>query len=146
MVAVLVVLCVIPAAAQARAKLPLLPTDASTRHNLQVRPFVIDFTGDGSGWLGGFDGSGRYPHWGHLHWSQWSSTQATGHGAVWIDDCQPDCAAGTFPAYPVTIYANRVRANVFRRLTLDYRYNGKRVIDRRSVYESTFNGRHSFHY
>ena len=101
-------------------------------HDLQVRPSVVDYTGDGSGVLGGFDGTGR-GHYGHLRWTRWTATQALGHGAVWIDDCAPDCATGTFRPYAVTVQASLPRANVFRRLTLRYRYGGKSVIDRREV-------------
>ncbi|HEY3725932.1 MAG TPA: hypothetical protein VGL51_02085 [Solirubrobacteraceae bacterium] len=131
--AVLVLCLGASAAAQTRPKLPLLPTDVSTRHNLQVRPFVIGYTGDGSGFLGGFDGQGVRLHFGRMRWTQWNRTQATGHGAVWLDDCMPDCAGGTFHPYRVTVYATQVQANVFRRLTLRYRYQGKRVVDRRKV-------------
>lgn len=136
----------IPAAAQAGQRLPLLPTDTSTKHNLQVRPFAIDFTGDGTGWLGGFDGTGRYPNWGRLHWSRWTRTQATGHGALWLNTCRPDCADGTFHASAVTVYATQVRANVFRLLTLRYSYDGEPVVDRRPIHETAVDGHHTFTY
>jgi hypothetical protein len=131
--AVLVLVLGASAVAQGRPKLPLLPTDVSTKHNLQLRPFVIDYTGDGSGFLGGFDRNGSRLRFGRLRWPQWNRSQATGRGAVWLDDCLPDCAAGTFHPYRVTVYATQPQANVFRRLTLRYRYHGKRVVDRRRV-------------
>jgi hypothetical protein len=130
------VLGLAPSAALARGRAPLLPSDISTRHNLQVRPFVIDFTGDGSGFLGGFDARGTPIHFGRLRWTQWTRRQATGHGAVWLDNCFPTCAAGTFHPYKVTAYATQVRANVFRRLTLRYRYHRRTVVDRRKVVHS----------
>jgi hypothetical protein len=129
---VLAALIVVPAA-HAQIPLPRLPTGLAPA--LQVRPAVIGYTGDGSGWLGGSDGHGhgRRNRFGHLHWTRWTPTAATGHGAVWIDDCTPDCAAGTFRAYAATVSVSRPRAGVFRRLTLRYRYHGKRVADRRGV-------------
>jgi hypothetical protein len=81
-----------------------------------------------------------------MRWSQWNPTQATGHGAVWLNNCLPDCADGTFHAYPVTVYATQVRANVFRRLTLDYSYNGEPVVDRRPIHETTLDGHRTFTY
>jgi hypothetical protein len=132
-IAGLVAVCLaLPAAAQARQKLPLLPTDLSLHHNLQVRPFQISYTGDGSGWLGGFDGTGRL-NFGRMHWPRWNRTQAKGKGAVWLDDCVPDCADGTFHPYAVTVYATDPVANVFRHMTLRYRIHGRRVVDRRVV-------------
>lgn len=130
--AVIALFVLLPTVAQAVTRLPRLPTDRSLNHNLQVRPAEIDYTGDGSGALGGFDGTGR-GHYGHLHWTQWTTKQATGHGAVWIDSCRPDCAAGRFRPYAVTVYATSPRGGVFRRLTLRYRYGGRRVVDRRIV-------------
>lgn len=64
---------------------------------------------------------------------EWTHTQATGTGAVWIDDCNPDCASGTFTAHAVNVTAFRPVGRHFTRLTLRYRYHGKRVIDRRGI-------------
>lgn len=131
--AVIALLVTLPDVAQAVTRLPRLPTNRSLRHNLQVRPAEIDYTGDGSGELGGFDGTGRGDNYGHLHWTQWTPQQATGHGAVWINDFRPDRAAGHFHPYAVTVYATRARGGVFRRLTLRYRFHGRQVVDRRIV-------------
>ncbi|MFZ0040655.1 MAG: hypothetical protein WAK93_05065 [Solirubrobacteraceae bacterium] len=133
--AVFVLVLAAPGFAQARTRVPLLPSVTSLRHNLQVRPFVIEYTGDGSGVLGGFNGSGR-GHYGRMHWLQWTSKQAIGRGAAWLDNCTPDCAAGTFHPFAVKVYATDPRGNVFRRLTLRYRYRGTEVVDRRYVVHS----------
>ena len=98
----------------------------------QVRPAHIVYTGDGSGILGGFDGSSaRKP--GHLTWSTWTRTEARGKGAVWLDDCNPDCADGRYTPHAVKVRAFRRVDGRFRRLTLDYRLKGKRYVDRRGI-------------
>jgi hypothetical protein len=38
-----------------------------------------------------------------LRWSGWGTATATGHGIAEANNCQPDCAEGTFSAHPVTI-------------------------------------------
>lgn len=38
-----------------------------------------------------------------MSWSSWSSTSATGTGDVYLNDCSPNCAGGTFHDYPATI-------------------------------------------
>ncbi len=98
----------------------------------QVRPAHIVYTGDGSGVLGGFDGSG-IAHPGHLLWRTWTATQARGSGAVWIDNCTPACASGKFTPYPVTVVASRPVNGRFTRLTLTYTYNHKRHVDKRGI-------------
>ncbi len=119
------------AAAASASSLPGLPTELGGPR-YQVRPARIDFTGDGTGQLGGFDGTGRRS-FGHLHWRFWNRRDAAATGAVWIDDCKPDCAAGRFHAYAVRVFAFRPRRHHFTRLTLRYDYQGGMVIDRRKV-------------
>lgn len=101
----------------------------------QIRPAHIDYTGDGSGMLGGFDGTGaqHVAHPGHLGWATWTQNNATGSGAVWIDDCTPDCATGTFTPHAVTLTAFRVVKGHFTRLTIRYSYRGKHYTDRLGI-------------
>jgi hypothetical protein len=101
----------------------------------QVRPGHIVYTGDGSGVLGGLDGSGS-AHPGRLVWSRWTATVARGSGAVWIDNCIPDCASGKFTPYAVNVVAFRPINGRFTRLTLTCMYKHKRREDRRGI---TFN-------
>jgi hypothetical protein len=124
-------LALVPAGATAHERLPGLPTEMGGPR-YQVRPSEIDYTGDGSGVLGGFDGGGR-SRFGHLHWNYWNSRDALATGAVWIDNCKPDCAAGHFFPHQVRAFAFRPRHGHFTRLTLHYRYQGKDVVDRRTV-------------
>lgn len=132
--------CVSPASfATASSRLPKLLGDASHyRLTWQVRPASILYTGDGSGVLGGFDGSGarHAAHPGDLTWASWTTERATGSGAVWLDDCTPSCAEGTFTAHAVKVRAFRPVRGHFTRLTLRYRYHGKLYVDTRGIRRS----------
>jgi hypothetical protein len=98
----------------------------------QVRPAAIVYTGDGSGVLGGFNGTG-VAHPGSITWLSWTATRATGTGAVWLDDCKPDCAEGTFHSAPVKLTAFRPVGGHFTRLTLAYDADGKHWVDTRGL-------------
>jgi hypothetical protein len=120
------------AASASATGLPMVLTPGS-RQQFALRPAEIDYTGDGTGVLGGFDGTGRYPSYGHLKWSSWTGTEALGSGAVWIDDCTPSCAAGKFSPYAIAVRAFDPAAGHFTRLRLRYRYRGAEVVDTRGV-------------
>jgi hypothetical protein len=94
---------------------------------LLVRHAQIIYTGDGSGILGGFDGA-KGKGFGHLTWTRWTTGSAFGHGADWIDDCQPDCAGGTYTAHQATVNAFRPRGGHFTRLTITSSYRGKPLV------------------
>ena len=98
----------------------------------QVRPAHIVYTGDGSGVLGGFNGSG-VGHPGRITWSSWTTTRAAGTGAVWLDDCKPDCAQGRFHPAAVTLTAFRPVGGHFTRLTLVYNAEGRHWVDKRGI-------------
>ena len=117
--AVLLLALAVPAAS-ASTRLPTLLGDAAHFHlTWQVRPASILYTGDGSGILGGFDGTGAAQP-GHLKWQSWTTTRAEGSGAVWIDNCKPSCANGTFKPHAVKVVAFRPEDGHFMRLTLTY--------------------------
>lgn len=42
-----------------------------------------------------------------MTWTTWNSTAATGSGTEKLDDCAPDCAAGTLHAVPVRVTLSR---------------------------------------
>jgi hypothetical protein len=50
----------------------------------QVRPGSFDVFCDGSGYLA------------DLHWSSWTTSMATATGVEYINNCEPNCAAGKF--------------------------------------------------
>jgi hypothetical protein len=111
--------------ASGSARLPRLLGDAPHwRLTWQVRPASILYTGDSSGILGGFDGTG-IAHPGHLSWKTWTPHRATGSGANWLDDCKNGCSNGNFIAHAATVEAFRPVHGHFTRLSLRYRYQGK---------------------
>lgn len=123
------------AAASARsaeaAGLPKILTQSST-HPFQVRPAVISYTGDGTGIVGGPDGTDTR-HLGRLRWPVYTRRQAYGSGLVWLNDCEPSCAEGDFSGVPVRLHAFAPRGGRFRRLTLSYTYEGQHYTDRRII-------------
>ena len=78
--------------------------------------------------LGGFDGDGR-TNFGHLTWSAWDNNQALGSGAIWRDDCIPDCASGTYSAKAVSVRLSAPHAGHFTRLTEKYVEEGEGVTE-----------------
>jgi hypothetical protein len=58
---------------------------------MKTEPTQIVTTGDGSGYVK------------NLTWSGWGNAQAVGTGVLEVDDCNPNCASGSFTGYPATI-------------------------------------------
>jgi hypothetical protein len=103
-------------------------------HDFEVRPAAISYTGDGTGYLGGTDGSGpRASEYGHLTWVRWGRRTAYATGVDWLNDCDPDCAAGTFSAVPATVRLGAVRHNRYTHMTIRYEYQGRSTTDRRTL-------------
>lgn len=127
-----VLAALLPVSASAAA-LPGVLTQIGHGPPFAVRPAQIIYTGDGSGILGGFSGKGPLPHFGRLSWTLWNQHEALGHGAVWLDDCEPNCAQGTFHPYAAKVHAFGPQQGHFTRLTLRYTFEGKETIDRRVV-------------
>ena len=115
------------------ATVPTVLTQIGRGSTFAVRPAQIIYTGDGSGILGGFAAGGPNRHFGRLTWTRWTRHEAAAHGAVWLDDCEPNCAEGTFHPYAVTVRALDPRRGHFTVLTLRYTFAGKRVVDRRTL-------------
>jgi hypothetical protein len=116
-------------AAAKKTRVPGLFTgDYPTKY--RVRPAVIGgWTGDGTGYVGGLDGHPNAvrtdpslaARFGHMHWVRWRANRASGVGVVWADDCNPDCADGSFHAAGVTnVAAWRRRGHHFTRLAFSY--------------------------
>jgi hypothetical protein len=125
---VLVALLLLVVPASARAHPPWTVSNAEPY--LRVRPAEISYTGDGTGIVGGFDGTSvRHP--GHLNWLRYTRRDGRARGLLWLDDCDPSCAEGAFHATPVSVHVWRPRRGVFRRLTLSFGYSGKHWLDRR---------------
>jgi hypothetical protein len=110
------------ASVAASASLPLSPVflDATLAHEgLQVEPARITYTGDGTGFLGGADVGDESSS---IEWTQWTTGAALGTGFDQLDNCDPDCADGTYTGYRVRIdmWRPRVLAGtlVFTRMTI----------------------------
>jgi serine/threonine protein kinase len=58
---------------------------------MEVQPKQITDSGDGSGYVK------------DLVWSDWGSAQATATGTQEVNDCNPNCAQGSFTGYPATV-------------------------------------------
>ena len=66
-------------------------TLAGASQYMEIRPNQITNSGDGSGYVK------------NLVWSNWGGSQATATGTEEVDDCNPNCAQGTFTGYPATV-------------------------------------------
>jgi hypothetical protein len=58
---------------------------------MEIRPKQITTSGDGSGYVK------------DLAWSNWGAPQATATGVMELNNCQPNCAQGTYTGYPATV-------------------------------------------
>jgi hypothetical protein len=64
------------------------------------------------------------------HWSHWTASSAFAAGTLWVDNCQPNCAAGHYVKYPASVSLSRVAvhqgASYFSRMTLRYYHKSAR--------------------
>jgi hypothetical protein len=127
------VLVVLLAAASAQAR-PKLHDGVD---GFKVRPATILVSGDGSGWLGG-DGYGATPpDYGTIRWTKFRRSGARGRGRMFINDCDPDCAGGTFSNWKAVIRARRVRHGHYTRLSAAYERDGERLVARWKLVRSS---------
>ncbi len=115
-------------ASASAAALPKVLTQE--RPAFQIRPAVIGYTGDGTGIVGGPDGTGPRDL-GHLRWTTYNGREGDAVGLVWLDNCTPDCADGTFSPAKVRVRVSFPTHGHFRLLTLKYNHRGRRYVDRR---------------
>jgi hypothetical protein len=89
-----------PGGSSSAPSAPALPPTAFTvctypvgtcNGQMRTQPTQVLTSGDGSAYVRG------------ITWSGWGSPTATGTGTMEIDDCNPNCAQGTFTGYPATI-------------------------------------------
>ncbi len=95
----------------------------------EVRPATILVSGNGSAWLGGA-GHGEPPDYGRIRWTAFRRSGARGRGRMFLNDCTPDCAGGTFSSWRAVIRARRVRDGHYTRLSASYERDGERVVTR----------------
>jgi hypothetical protein len=76
------------------------------------RPKVLQVAGEGSFYVG------------RMHWSAWTDRVARGRGIGAQDDCEPDCATGTFHRAPAKVRLWRPKRRcghgVWTRMTLTW--------------------------
>ena len=64
------------------------------------------------------------------HWSHWTASSAFAWGTLWVDNCQPNCAAGHYARYPAEVSLSRVAAHqgasYFSRMRLRYYHQSAR--------------------
>jgi hypothetical protein len=137
-----------PSALAARPRLPAQDGPAQPGRSLQIKPFEIIWTGDGSGLFAGRGKASKRPSFGRLHWSAWSATEGRGWGANWLNNCVPFCAAGRFTPYNVnlTVYRPRVLSGfkVFTRIKVHYTGTVPRGFKRTSIFTLDHNGKQFF--
>ena len=97
---------------------------------LQFRPFVVSWTGDGTGFLGGGTGRrfvtkgdalrrGLRASFGRLRWTTWNARQGRAWGVNWLDNCIPNCAQGTYFPKNVNVHVYRPNSSgIFTRLEI----------------------------
>ena len=112
----------------------LLRSDLSS--HFAVRPATMSFGCCGTRVIGGPAVSRpafRSGQLGSIRWNKWGLGRSAGVGLLWIDNCLPSCASGTFLPRRVSIQASAVVNGLYTRLLLIYRLGGSRVFDRRQL-------------
>lgn len=122
---------VLSAGASAQSDVRLATQDPE--RPLQIRPRVVSYTGDGTGYLAGRTTSPRRQGRGGLHWLSWGRRVAAARGYAWLNDCRPDCAEGRFHPYRARVRARRPRHGLFTRLIIKVRYRGRWWYDHRAL-------------
>jgi hypothetical protein len=127
-VAVIFALLALPSAALA---VPTLLGGAQL--SFRIRPSQILISGDGTAWLGGagYEQTGHlFPaNLGKIRWLEFNRNEALGHGYIWLNNCIPYCAAGSFYHYQARIRAADVRNNHYQHMVVIYRFHGHQVTD-----------------
>ena len=100
---------------------------------LQVRPRLVSYTGDGTGYLAGRKSSPKNYERGGLSWLRWSHQSAVARGFDWLNNCRPSCADGRFSKHRATVLARRPRHGLFTRLVIKFRFRGGWRFDHRAL-------------
>ncbi|MGN6171025.1 MAG: hypothetical protein ACTHQQ_23060 [Solirubrobacteraceae bacterium] len=83
----------------------------------QTRPGLIWMGVDGGVVFGGPRRPGQ--RFGHVTWRRWGTANANGIAIEWVNNCNPDCAQGTYKNRGATkIHAWRAVRHHFTRMTL----------------------------
>jgi hypothetical protein len=101
---------------------------------LQVRPRMVSYTGDGTGYLAGRVSAPRNTDHGGLHWRHWGRLSGFATGYAWINNCRPSCANGRFTKHRTRVRVRRPRHRIFTRMTIRFVYGGRHIVDHRALY------------
>jgi hypothetical protein len=141
---VLLAAIVVAPDASASNTLPVSPTflSATTAYGgLQVKPATITYTGDGTGLFAGANVRDRQSG---IDWTKWTSDLALSTGFNQLNNCEPDCADGTFSGYPVKIEMWRPQTLhgtlVFTRMTIFYKHNHPSGAQSHYTFTDTYTG------
>jgi hypothetical protein len=107
-------------------------TSVSSAERFRVRPAVLSLSGDGTAFVGGpgWKAEGRRVlSFGRIVWKSFGGPKARGEGLLWLNDCTPDCAAGTFRHYPAVIRASSVVRRHYTRLSVTSTSGSRRSTD-----------------
>ena len=115
----------------AASALPGVLTETRKANDFSVRPPVIGYTGDGTGYFGGNTESPK--PFGRLHWTKWNNREASGTGSAWLNDCDPSCAEGDFFPYRLRLHLSVVSHGHFTHMTGKYTLDGRRRTVRRKL-------------
>lgn len=111
--AVLAIACLslAPSPAHAAAEKTFFPQGFASTHS--YKPHRLLLSGDGTLFVR------------HAHWRVWNHRRAVGTGVAFVDDCVPNCAAGTLHRHHVTIRLTRPRHLCGARFFTRFRLSGQ---------------------
>ena len=105
----------------------------------QVRPELLPLSGDGTVFVGGpgWKTRGRRVlNFGAVRWTNFGGSEATGLGLLWLNNCQPNCAEGSFRHYSAAVTATVVRKGHYTLLKVESIVGKRRVNDVYGLYEA----------
>jgi hypothetical protein len=98
-------------------------SNLSSPASFRTRPAVLSLSGDGTAFAGGHgwkvEGH-RVVSFGAIRWTSFGGPRASGEGLLWLNDCTPSCADGTFKHCPAKILARAVRKGHYTRLRIAF--------------------------
>lgn len=106
----------------------VLVNDSSS--TFKVRPSLIGYTGDGTGYFGRRTWGGKR---GYVKWQKWGSYSARGVGTVWLNNCQPACYNGKWKSRKGWIQLGAPRNGKFTTMTVTFRRGNRMVSDTRKI-------------
>ncbi len=111
-------------AATTREPALLGSSSPSSSETFRIRPDVLPLSGDGTAFVGGpgWKAHGRrILSFGRIEWTSFGGAQASGQGLMWLNDCTPDCADGSFQHYPAKIQASSVQKHHYTKLSVTFK-------------------------